>query len=844
MYDPHEIEPRWQKVWRARRVFEVETTALAQDKHYVLEMFPYPSGFIHMGHVRNYSIGDVIARHARMRGKRVLYPMGWDAFGLPAENAAIDAGVHPREWTERNIRHMRAQLQKLGYSYDWRRELATCHPEYYRWEQKLFVEMFERNLAYRKGSYVNYCTRCRTVLANEQVEGGTCWRCHTQVEQRELTQWFFRITAYAEELLRGLDALEGKWPSQVLAMQRHWIGRSEGAELDFALEQPAHGQSAISVFTTRPDTLFGATFMSIAPEHPLALPLARAGGNEAEVAAFIQKTLAAGRVARTAEKAEKEGVATGARCVNPATGEKIPIFVANFVLMEYGSGAVMAVPAHDQRDFEFARRYGLPVRVVVQPPGARLDPATMEAAYVDAGVMANSGNFDGTPSEEGKRAVTARFGKPVVSYRLRDWLLSRQRYWGAPIPMVHCAACGVVPARLSDLPIRLPDDAEIGGEGGSPLERHPTFAQTACPKCGGVARRETDTMDTFVESSWYFLRYVSPRETGDMFRRDDVDAWMPVDQYVGGIEHAVMHLLYARFFTRVLRDLGYLKFDEPFTRLLAQGMVCKETYACPEHGWLYAKEAASGKCPKCGQAVVVGAVEAMSKSKKNGVDPDDIVASFGADTARLFVLFAAPPEKDLEWNEAGVEGMHRFLSRVWRLVASAKALGEGGAPSPALRRKTHKTIRRVDEDMERFHFNTAIAALMELTNAVYASLQGPSGPAARSEIDEAVRAIVLLLSPFAPHLCEELWSHLGGEGLVCLAPWPKFDAELARDERVAFVVQVNGKLRGRVELAADASEADVRAAAEADPKIAPYVAGKQIVKSVFVPAKLLNLVAR
>jgi leucyl-tRNA synthetase len=830
-YTPAEIEPRWQRAWQEARVFEARRQG---RKRYVLEMFPYPSGRLHMGHVRNYSIGDAIARFSAMRGDSVLHPIGWDAFGLPAENAAIEAGVHPRAWTMQNVKNMRRQLRRLGYSYDWDRELLTCEPGTYRFEQQVFIDMFERDLAYRKGARVNFCGRCATVLANEQVEDGRCWRCGTAVEQRELVQWFVRTTAYAEELLSGLDDLRGAWPEQVLTMQRNWIGKSAGARLRFPLEAPLSGCDAIEVFTTRPDTLYGATFMSLAPEHPMALALARRGGREAEVEKFCRRVMAEDRAHRMAEDREKEGVWTGARCTNPATGLAIPIWVANFVLMEYGTGAVMAVPAHDQRDFVFARKYGLPVRVVIQPPAGNLDPATMTAAYEEPGTMVASGDFSGTPSEEGKRAVTARFGEATVHYRLRDWLISRQRYWGTPIPMIHCDACGVVPVPRADLPVVLPEDVDIAGAG-SPLLRHATFPRARCPRCGGAARRETDTMDTFVNSSWYFLRYCSPASDALVDPADEA-FWMPVDQYIGGIEHAVGHLLYARFYTRVLRDLGYVKASEPFARLLTQGMVCMPTRSCPEHGWMYPEEKT---CPRCGRDPILGASVAMSKSKKNVVDPEALIDKYGADTARLFILFAAPPEKDLEWSDADVEGMHRFLSRVWKLVR--RSLDErpaGTGDGTELRRKTHKTIRKVGLDLERFHFNTALAALMELLNLLSERFDTAPPDAVR----EAVRALVACLGPLAPHVAEEMWSALGEKDLLARTAWPGWDPELARDETVQFVVQVNGRVRGRVELSADAGEEEVLAAALADAAVRQHVGDKPVKKVVFVPRRLLSLV--
>ena len=636
-YEPRPLEAKWQKIWEERGLFNAPEDP-ARPKYYVLEMFPYPSGRIHMGHVRNYTIGDVVARYKRMRGFNVLHPMGWDAFGLPAENAAMARGLHPAAWTYDNIAYMRRQLKELGYSYDWRRELATCDPDYYRWEQLVFIEMFRRGLAYKKEAPVNWCPKCATVLANEQVEEGLCWRCDSPVHLKELNQWFFKITAYAEELLADLDQLT-HWPERVLTMQRHWIGKSPGAEIYFPLEK---GNDPLTVFTTRADTLFGATFMSLAPEHPLALSLAQGTGQEEAVGNFVDYWRAQNRSRGALEEVTKEGVFTGSFCINPVTGRQMPIYVANFVLMEYGTGAVMAVPAHDQRDFEFAKKYDLPIQVVIQPPGQELKADSLTAAYEDEGVLVDSGQFSGMASAAAKEAIAAFLeekgqGKVAVHFRLRDWLISRQRYWGAPIPMIYCEACGLAPVPEKDLPVVLPLDVAITGEGGSPLAQLPSFYEVKCPTCNGPARREVDTMDTFVESSWYFLRYACADYTEGVLDPARVNYWLPVDQYIGGIEHAVLHLLYARFFTKVLRDLGMVAIDEPFQRLLTQGMVLKD-----------------------------GAK--MAKSKGNVVDPEYMIAEYGTDTTRLFLLFAAPPEKDLEWSDQGVAGSARFLHRLWNLV--------------------------------------------------------------------------------------------------------------------------------------------------------------------------------
>ncbi|QJA06819.1 leucine--tRNA ligase [Thermosulfurimonas marina] len=857
-YRPEEIEEKWQRVWEEREVFRAVEDP-QKSKYYVLEMFPYPSGRIHMGHVRNYTIGDVIARYKKMRGFNVLHPMGWDAFGLPAENAALKHGVHPADWTYDNIAYMRRQLRRLGFSYDWAREFATCDHEYYRHEQLFFIQMLERGLAYRKKTLVNWCPSCHTVLANEQVEGGACWRCGTEVTQQEMEGWFFRITAYAEELLQGLEKLRGKWPEKVLTMQRNWIGKSEGAEIDFEIEGLPE---KLTVFTTRPDTLYGVTFISLSPEHPLAERLAEQAGKLAEFKAFRERCR---RARREIEEglAEKEGFFLEAYARHPLTGERVPLYAANFVLMEYGTGAVMAVPAHDQRDFEFAKKYGLPIRVVIRPPEGDLDPETMEEAYEAPGIMVNSGPFTGLPSERGKRAVVEYLekeglGRAKVTYRLRDWGVSRQRYWGCPIPVVYCERCGVVPEKPENLPVKLPLNAQLDEAGRSPLPKLESFVKTTCPRCGGPARRETDTFDTFVESSWYFARFACP-EAREPLDREKVHYWLPVDQYIGGIEHAILHLLYARFFTRVLRDLGYLELDEPFERLLTQGMVIKETYRCPRHGWVYPEEVSpEGTCLKegCGERVQVGRPEKMSKSKCNVVDPDEMIRRYGADTVRLFMLFAAPPERDLEWSDHGIEGAHRFLKRLYQLVMErAEALrgvspysGDGKELSPklrALRRKTHQTIRKVTQDLEeRLHFNTAIAAVMELVNALEDTLKEvPEGaPGALSVFKETLRTIVLLLSPMTPHLAEELWQALGEKGLVAEASWPIWDEEAAREEEITIVVQVNGKVRDNLHLPAGVSEEEVRTAALSSERVKRHLEGRHIRKVIYVPGKLINFV--
>lgn len=865
-YHPESIETKWQERWEKAGAFTVQEAT--QDKFYVLEMLPYPSGRIHMGHVRNYTIGDVIARHMRMRGKTVLHPMGWDAFGMPAENAAMERGRHPREWTYDNIAQMRRQLKRLGFSYDWSREFATCDPDYYRHEQEIFIRMLEQGLVYRKHALANWCGQCATVLANEQVEEGRCWRCGSEVVQRAMPQWFVRITRYAEELLQGIETLRGGWSEDVLAMQRNWIGKSTGAEIRFTLNEPVEGEGELRVFTTRPDTLFGVTFMSLAAEHPLALALSRGTGREAEVQAFVERIRAEHKVKRAGEEEDKQGIFTGRTCRHPFTGAEIPIWIANFVLIDYGTGAVMAVPAHDQRDFDFARKYGLPVRVVIQPEGVRLDGSTMTGAYEGDGRMDHSGPFDGTSNREGMAKVIGKLsdehkGGAAVSYRLRDWLVSRQRYWGAPIPIIHCPKDGVVPVPLDQLPVVLPEDVTFTGAGGSPLARHAAFMHTHCPKCGSEAERESDTLDTFVESSWYFLRYTTPRYPSGPVDPAVARAWMPVDFYVGGKEHAVMHLLYARFWQRMMIDLGYLPPDtsrEPFARLLNQGMVCREFYFRnnpdnPSHKLYYYPEETELRdgqrvLKATGEPVEVGGVVKMSKTKRNTVEPDQIIKKYGVDTARLFILFAAPPEGQVDWNDAAVEGAQRFLQRVWRLVserhealvkASPYKTGTLEQSAADLRRVIHRTIQRVTYDLsERCQPNTAIAAQMELVNAIMAF--EPQSAADWSVVREGVDTLLHLLSPFAPHIADELYEALGGQGLLIACPWPKLDEAALQESSVEIPVQINGKVRGRVRVAPNASQEAVVMAAQADPQIAEKLRGTKIKKTVYVPGRILTFV--
>ena len=823
-YNAPEIEEKWQKLWEEQDSYRSKADS-SKTKYYVLEMFPYPSGKLHMGHMRVYSIGDVLARYLRMRDYNVIHPMGWDAFGLPAENAAIENNVNPAEWTARNIDHMKKQQIRLGVSYDWHREINTSSPDYYRWSQWLFLLMYKRGLAYKKKSDVNWCETCATVLANEQVEKGLCWRCSSGVETRELEQWFLRITNYAERLLNDLEQLTG-WPERVKLMQKNWIGRSEGSEITFQVKD--FPREEIRTFTTRPDTLFGVTYMVLAPEHPLVRPLVTDTDREEEVLDFVARTRRESEIDRTSEEAPKIGHFTGRYAVNPVNGEEVPILVGNYVLMAYGTGAVMGVPAHDHRDFEFAKKYDLPIRVVIQPEDQEeLTGETMQEAWVDEGYMVNSGSFNGTNSREGIKKVTQYLeeqglGQFRVTYRIRDWLISRQRYWGTPIPIINCDKCGPLPVPESDLPVKLPLEVELSGNRVPSLSHYPDFVQTKCPQCGGDAARETDTMDTFICSSWYFLRFTSPNCDYAPFDPDDAGYWMPVDQYIGGIEHAVLHLLYARFFTKVLYDTGMIKANEPFNRLLAQGMVYKD-----------------------------GAK--MSKSKGNVVTPDEIVERFGADTGRLFILFASPPEKDLDWSDQGVEGCHRFLRRVWRLVADYVEEIDAGAVTPAegdheaeLQRSLHAAIKKVSVDIEeRFNFNTAISAIMELVNAIYAYRQ-----AVKTEnynhgiLREVLEKTVILLAPFAPHLAEEGWELLGGEGSVHRQCWPTYDPKMLEVDQVEVVIQINGKVRGRITAPTDCPEDQLIEAARSGDRIGELLEDKEIVKVITVPNKLVNIVAR
>ncbi|WP_446741786.1 leucine--tRNA ligase [Silvibacterium acidisoli] len=853
-YNPSEIEPRWQQRWAEQpELYAMEPASSNKPKYYVLEMLPYPSGQLHMGHVRNYAIGDALARYMWMQGHNVLHPMGWDAFGLPAENAAIKNNTPPREWTLSNIAAMKRQMDRLGLSYDWRNEVTTCLPDYYRWNQWFFIRMFEKGLAYRKKSKVNWCPQCATVLANEQVINGYCWRHEDQlVEQRDLEQWFLRITNYAQELLDDLGKLDG-WPEKVRTMQQNWIGRSEGTEVEFDLEDSASAPEdeerergkgtevlpfletskktgkKIAVFTTRVDTIFGATSVQLAPEHPLVKEFAASDEKLAsEVTSLIEQQKKA-REAGDIGEIEKHGVFTGHYAINPFSGERLPIWVANYILLDYGTGAIMSVPAHDERDYEFAKKYGLEVRIVILPrrtidPETGKDAEPMLPYTAEDSLLINSGDFNTLGNEEAQKKMAAfaeekGFGKATVTFRLKDWGVSRQRYWGTPIPMLYCEKDGIVPVPDDQLPVLLPDNVAITQENGSPLGRVPEFVNATCPKCGGPARRETDTMDTFVDSSWYFYRYTSAKDDKAPYDSDAIAYWFPIDQYIGGVEHAILHLIYSRFWTKMMRDLGLIKNDEPVQRLFTQGMVIKDG-------------------------------SKMSKSKGNVVSPDDMIARYGADATRAYALFAAPPDRDLDWQEDGVAGVSRFLSRVYRFVNRYAGYTGGAAQSTpasqALQRKLHQTIAKITIDFSgRWHFNTCIAAIMELVNTLTAAEPAiAAGEVSDAVLADTLRDLVLLLAPFAPYLSCELWEKIGGQGELLRTPWPKADESLAKEDAIEIPVQVNGKLRSVVRIAADADQDTTRDAALADEKIKAALEGKQVVKLILVPGKLVNFVVK
>ncbi|GAA0105308.1 leucine--tRNA ligase [Paraclostridium sordellii] len=804
VYKPNEVEAKWQKTWETNQQYKTNTEDSSKPKYYTLEMLPYPSGKIHMGHVRNYSIGDVIARFKKMQGYNVLHPMGWDSFGLPAENAAIKHGIHPHKWTMENIEDMKGQLKLLGLSYDWDREIATSTPEYYKFTQEIFLKFLEHGLAYKKKSFVNWCPSCETVLANEQVVQGACERCDSVVVKKDLEQWYFKTTHFAEELLQDLDTLDG-WPEKVKTMQKNWIGKSTGAEITFDIDGT---DKSVTVFTTRPDTIYGVSYMVLAPEHELVKELVAGTEYEEEVEKFIAKMHTMTEIERTSSDLEKEGMFIGKHVINPLNGEKVELWIANYVLVDYGTGAVMAVPAHDERDGEFASKYNLNAIEVIN----------------EDNIMINSGEFDGMEASKAFNAIIAKLeemkiGKKTVNYRLRDWLLSRQRYWGCPIPVVYCDECGLVPEKKENLPVLLPTDIEFTGKGESPLTTSKAFMNATCPCCGKPARREVDTMDTFVDSSWYFLRYIDAQNTKEPFSKDVVDKWMPVDQYIGGVEHAIMHLLYARFFVKAFNEMGMVDFKEPFKNLLTQGMVLKDG-------------------------------SKMSKSKGNVVSPLEIIDEYGADTARLFVLFAAPPERDLEWSDQGVEGCFRFLNRVYRLVdeladitKSEATLGELTKEDKAMRFTINATLKKVTEDLnEKFGFNTAISALMELINEMYKYKELENRNDA--VIKEAIETIVTILAPFAPHIGEELWTMIGKDGSIFDISWPSYDESALVKDEVEVVVQVNGKVRGKLSVASNISREEMQEAAMNDEKIKTLVEGKTIVKVIAVPKKLVNIVVK
>ena len=830
-FNPASADARWQKIWEERGTFRASDSS-TKPKTYVLEMFPYPSGRIHMGHVRNYTMGDVLARYKRMIGHEVLHPMGWDAFGMPAENAAMEKKVHPGEWTRANIAAMRAQLKRLGFALDWSRELATCEPDYYGQEQALFLDLFEAGLVYRKESEVNWDPVDMTVLANEQVIEGRGWRSGALVERRKLSQWFLKITDFADDLLEGLHGLE-QWPDKVKLMQENWIGKSQGLRFRFALDRPAQGHDSFDVFTTRPDTLFGASFAAIAADHPIAQALA---SDNPQLQAFIAECKRSGTAAADVETAEKKGFDTGLSVIHPLDADwKLPLFVANFVLMDYGTGAIFGCPAHDQRDLDFARKYALPVmRVVAPSPEAASEPIHQEA-YTGPGKLVNSRFLDGLEIEPAKASVIARaeaegWGEGTTVWRLRDWGVSRQRYWGTPIPIIHCDACGPVPVPRDQLPVVLPEDVSFDIPG-NPLDRHPSWKHVDCPQCGGAARRETDTLDTFVDSSWYFVRFASA-PADKPFDRSMAEQWLPVDQYIGGVEHAILHLLYARFWTRALERIGRIDVKEPFTGLFTQGMVTHETYKDPDGNWLAPDEVAEGKVVGTGAPVTVGRVEKMSKSKKNTVDPAPIVDQYGADAVRWFMLSDSPPERDLQWSEAGIEGAWRFIQRLWRLTDAVPSDGE----DRELDRKLHKTIAGVAADIEALSFNKAVAKLYELANAIEKA--PPS--ASRSE---AARTLVRLVAPMVPHVAEEAWQRMGGRGLVADAPWPAADPALLVDDEVTIAIQVNGKLRDTLTAPKGMPREEIEALALGSDKIVRLLDGKPPRKVIVVPDRLVNLVA-
>lgn len=822
-YDFKNIEEKWQKKWEDNGAFKINEDDSGKPKYYALEMFPYPSGNLHMGHVRNYSIGDVVARYKKMQGYNVLHPMGWDSFGLPAENAAIKNGLDPAEWTWSNIDNMRGQLKRLGFSYDWDREVATAKPDYYKFTQWMFEQLYKHDLAYKKKSYVNWCPSCKTVLANEQVVNGKCERCKSEVGKKDLEQWFFKITDYAQRLLDDIDKLGG-WPDKVKSMQTNWIGRSEGAEIRFKIDGM---EEELTVYTTRPDTIFGVSYMVIAPEHPVVDELIKGSETEAECREFIKKVQNQSEIVRSATDTEKEGVFTGTYLIHPFTGEKIPLYLANYVFLDYGTGIVMGVPAHDQRDFDFAKKYNLPIKIVIQPENQNMKSEDMTEAFAAEGIMENSGQFNGMDSKEALASIIKYIdekgiGEKKVNFRLRDWLISRQRYWGAPIPVVYCEKCGEVLVPEEELPVILPENVEFTGQGKSPLSECEEFVNTTCPKCGGPAKRETDTMDTFVCSSWYYLRYCDPHNDKMPFDKEKTDYWMNVDQYIGGVEHAILHLLYSRFFTKALHDFGYLSCEEPFENLLTQGMVLKDGTK-------------------------------MSKSLGNVVSPEEIIEKYGADTARLFILFAAPPERDLDWNDTAVEGAYRFLNRVWRAVEDLKCyvisdtsdMSDLNDDDKKLRLAVHTTIKKVTADCERFSFNTAISSVMEMVNALYVYKEKVNKENYnKSVITEALESLVILLCPFVPHITSELWELMGKETDITSENWPKYDDNALVVDEIEIVLQINGKIRDKLKINPDMSPDEMKELALESEKIQELIDGKEILKCIAVPKKLINIVVK
>jgi len=814
-YDFKKIEEKWQKKWKDENSFKAKKDD-KEPKYYALEMFPYPSGKIHMGHVRNYSIGDVIARFKAMNGFSVLHPIGWDALGLPAENAAIKHGLHPEKWTKENIEYMKGQLKRLGFSYDWEREVATCDEDYYKWNQWLFIKMMEKGIAYKKKGWVNWCPSCSTVLANEQVIDGKCWRCDSEVEQRELSQWFLKITDYADELLEGTKELN-RWPEKVILMQKNWIGKSKGSEVIFSVPEL---NDKISVFTTRVDTIFGATFLAVAAQHPIVAKIMEKSDKAEELDKWVKQTIREIKFNKEEEQ-EKKGIFSGFYAVNPYNNEKVPIWITNYVLMDYGTGSVMAVPAHDQRDFEFAKKYNIPIKVVIVPEKDKIiSPDELEEAYTEKGYLINSGEFTGMNFKEAFNAMNNHakekgFGGEKIFYRIRDWGVSRQRYWGTPIPVINCPKCGIVPVKEKDLPVKLPVNIEFKGLVGNPLDKTEEFTNAKCPVCGGDARRETDTMDTFFDSSWYFLRYISPKNNDNIFDKEEVKYWMPVDIYIGGVEHAILHLIYSRFFTKFIRDLGLIEFNEPFPHLLTQGMV------------------------------TLGG-SAMSKSKGNVIDPDDMIKKYGADAVRLFMLFTAPPEKDLEWSDRGIEGSFRFINKIWKIVLNNKDVFDISGDSDKyieVKRKIHQTIKKVTEDIsERYHLNTAIAAIMELYNTVNSNLKKLiKDEEGKKILRESFEAMIKLLSPFTPHFTEELWQITGHSEKLMDSGWPEYDKRYLEADNFTLVIQINGRVRARIDMEKGKTEEQIKEIVFADNQVNKWIEGKEIKKFIYIKDKIVSI---